>query len=407
MRGRRATVVSLALLGLGTINGCSCGEPNPSVHVSPGTTVQVGTTVTFDSHRMAGDPEDLIDTNTNVSWDLDGDGRFELNGQRVVQRRFDTPGTYPVTFDAVNLDYNGSVLSAPEFVHGYVTSKITVVAPPGQQGNQAPTASFTEDHNPWYTENDIKFDASASHDPDGQIAKYEWDWTADGTYDESSSSPSATHAYPFAGTYTVRLRVTDDAGATGVMEGTVQVQDGVPPGKVIAQEASGVSAASAGTPFSLALGPVRPVLGTTTVTGTKLVTAGIRAHGRISFTRVPKIIGAHRSPHYAASLSLVQRGNARNAKFSAQGYILLSFTKRDALCLAGTGSGGLTTPLVGRLATAGGKGFGARVRGTGTFSPPTLKNGKPVLGGRLKLRKVRKPRTLPKACRKLVRDVPH
>jgi hypothetical protein len=32
-------------------------------------------------------------------------------------------------------------------------------------------------------------------------------------------------------------------------------------------------------------------------------------------------------------------------------------------------------------------------------------NGKPVLAGRLKLRKVQKPRTLPKVCRKLVRDL--
>jgi PKD repeat protein len=375
--------------------------------VSPGTTVQAGTTVTFDSNRIAGDPPDNIDINTNVSWDLDGDGRFEglLDGKRVVQRRFDTPGTYPVTFDAVNLYSDGGIPPESMFVHGFVTKQITVVTPPGQQGNQSPTASFTEDHNPWYTENDIKFDGSASHDPDGQIVKYEWDWTGDGTYDESGTSPAATHKYEFAGTYTVRLRVTDDTGATGVMEGTVQVQDGVPPGKVIAREAFGVSAASAGTPFTLALNQVRPSLGTTTVAGTKLVIAGIRAHGRTHFTRAPAVLGSHRSPRYAAILSVVQRGNARKAKFSGQGYILLSFTKRDALCLAGTGSGALTAPFVGKLATAGGKGFGARIRGTGTFSPPKRVNGKPVLAGRLKLRKVHKPRTLPKVCRKLVRDL--
>src|SRR3954452_12341582 len=406
MSGRRAKVVLLARLGLGTVNGCNCDQPNPTLHVSPGTTVQAGTTVTFDSNQMAGDPPDNIDSNTNIAWDLNGDGQFEIHGQRVAQRRFDTPGTYPVTFDAVNLVFDRGVLARIGFVRSYGARLITVVPPPGQQGNQSPTASFTEDHNPWYTENDIKFDGSASHDPDGQIVKYEWDWTADGTYDESGTSPAATHKYEFAGTYTVRLRVTDDAGATGVMEGTVQVMDGVPPSKVIAQEATGISAASAGAPFTLALNQVRPSLGTTTVAGTKLVIAGIRAHGRIHFTRVPKILGTHHSPRYAAILSVVQRGNASKAKFSGQGYILLSFTKRDALCLAGTGSGSLTTQFVGKLATAGGKGFGARMRGTGTFSPPTHKNGKPVLGGRLKLRNVQKPRTLPKACRKLVRDLP-
>jgi hypothetical protein len=236
--------------------------------------------------------------------------------------------------------------------------------------------------------------------------KYEWDWTADGSYDNAGSTATATHQYPFSGTYTVRLRVTDDAGATGVTEGTVQVMDGVPPGKVIAKEATGISAAAAGVPFTLSPGRVKLTRGTTTVAGTKLLTGGLRAHGRIHFTKLPAILGTHRSPRYAGMLSLIQLGNARSAKFSGQGYILLSFTKRDALCLAGTASGGLAAPFTGKLATAGGKGFGARLRGTGTFSPPTKKSGKAVLKGRLKLRKVHKPRTLPKACRKLVAALP-
>jgi PKD repeat protein len=374
------------------------------LHVSPSSTVEVGQTVTFDSNSQPGDPADHITSEARASWDLDGDGKFELAGPRVVQRSFDAPGTYHVTFDASQDVFTG-LFTAEMPAHGYATRTITVApvnTPPGQQ---PPSASFTEDHNPWYTENDIKFDASASHDPEGQIVKYEWDWQSDGTYDETDTAPTATHSYAFSGAYTVRLRVTDNDGHTGTAEGTVQVQDGVPPGKVIASQSTSASAASAGTPFTLALGKVSVTNGTTTVAGTKLITAGIRAHGRTHFTRAPAVLGRHRAPHYAAMLSLVQRGNARKAKFSGQGYILLSFTKRDALCLAGTGSGALTAPFVGKLATAGGKGFGALIRGTGTFSPPKSVKGKAVLAGRLKLRKVHKPRTLPKVCRKLVRDL--
>jgi PKD domain len=403
MRLRLALVVAVSI---GTLDGCSCEAPAPNVHVSPGSTVQVGQTVTFDSNSQPGDPPDHVNSDAGISWDLDGDGKFELSpGPRVVQRSFDAPGTYHVTIDVLENVLNG-LFDGEIPVHGYATRTITVAgtnAPPGQQ---PPSASFTASPNPGYTERAISFDASASSDPDGQIVKYEWDWQSDGTYDETDTAPTTTHSYPFSGANSVRLRVTDNDGHTAIAENTVQVVDGVPPSKVIASESHGVSAASAGSPFTLALGKVTFTHGTTTVAGTRLVTAGIRSHGRVHFTRAPAILGKHHSPRWAGTLALVQRGNAGQAKFSGQGFILLSFTKRDALCLAGTGTGALKTPFTGKLATAGGKGFGSRIRGTGTFTPPKRVKGKPALQGRLRLRRVHRARGLPKACRKLVRDLP-
>jgi hypothetical protein len=124
------------------------------------------------------------------------------------------------------------------------------------------------------------------------------------------------------------------------------------------------------------------------------------------FKKAPAVFAGHRSPHWAGVLSLVQRGSGTAAKLAGQGYVLLSLTKHDSVCLAGTASGGFTgDPITGRLAASGGKGFGARIRGTGTFSLPTSGSGTTVKG-RLKLRRVHKPRGLPKACRKLVRDLP-
>jgi PKD repeat protein len=398
---RRRLAIAL-VLSAATVDGCSCELPTPNLHVSPGSTVLVGQTVTFDSNTQAGDPPDHISADAQVSWDLDGDGSFEHSGDRVVKRRFDTPGHYAVTFAVRENVYNGGIQAAVP-VDGYATRAITVNP---AAGPQPPEASFSASPNPGYTERDIGFDASASNDPDGQIVKYEWDWTADGAYDVAAASATASHAYEFAGSYTVRLRVTDDSGATGVSETTVQVVDGVPPGKVIGAASPGISAAAGGSPFTIALGRVRFTRGTTTVAGAKLLTAGIRAHGRARFTRLPALLGTHRSPRYAANLALVQRGNGRAAKLSGQGYILLSFTRRDSLCLAGTASGGVSAPFHGKLAAAGGKGLGAHARGTGTFAPPKLQKGKPVLTGRLKLRRVHKPRGLPKACRKLVPDLP-
>lgn len=54
----------------------------------------------------------------------------------------------------------------------------------------------------------VTFDGSLSHDPDGTIVSYAWDF-GDG---EGGNNATATHAYPTAGTYTVTLRVTDDGG---------------------------------------------------------------------------------------------------------------------------------------------------------------------------------------------------
>jgi subtilase family serine protease len=64
------------------------------------------------------------------------------------------------------------------------------------------------------------------NDPiDGYIALYEWDFNGDGTYDYNSTvSPTVTHVYYSNGTYIVRLRVTDDRGATSVSSAILVVK---------------------------------------------------------------------------------------------------------------------------------------------------------------------------------------
>ncbi len=60
----------------------------------------------------------------------------------------------------------------------------------------------------------IILDGAGSTDLDGEIVLYEWDIDDNGTYDYSSSSPTQSHIYVQQGTYDIRLRVTDDLGAT-------------------------------------------------------------------------------------------------------------------------------------------------------------------------------------------------
>jgi PKD repeat protein len=65
----------------------------------------------------------------------------------------------------------------------------------------------------------IQFDASGSSDPDGTIVSYEWSF-GDGT---TASGVRVNKRYNSAGSYTVRLTVRDDRGATDSATKTVTV----------------------------------------------------------------------------------------------------------------------------------------------------------------------------------------
>ncbi len=76
----------------------------------------------------------------------------------------------------------------------------------------------------------IVFDASGSSDPNQDIANYEWDWTNDGTFDAETSEASTRHLYEAPGDYTVRVRVTDEAGNASTATVNVSVRDGLAAG---------------------------------------------------------------------------------------------------------------------------------------------------------------------------------
>ena len=74
----------------------------------------------------------------------------------------------------------------------------------------------------------ITLNASGSSDPDGSIVLYEWDINNDGLYEYNSSSPTQSHTYAQQGTYTIRLRVTDNIGATNEATTTATISDTSP-----------------------------------------------------------------------------------------------------------------------------------------------------------------------------------
>ncbi len=91
---------------------------------------------------------------------------------------------------------------------------------PALSPNVPPVASATAS----CSVNVCTFDGSASNDPDGTIASYDWTF-GDGS--QHGAAATMSHAYTTGGTYTATLTVTDDRGATTSQ--TVTVNPASPP----------------------------------------------------------------------------------------------------------------------------------------------------------------------------------
>lgn len=79
--------------------------------------------------------------------------------------------------------------------------------------NVAPMAAFTSTP----TDLAVDFDATSSKDPDGTIVSYAWEF-GDG---QTGAGATINHAYATAGSYDVKLTVTDNRGGTAVKSATV------------------------------------------------------------------------------------------------------------------------------------------------------------------------------------------
>ena len=110
-------------------------------------------------------------------------------------------------------------IAAPERIELNTVDTITVVGSP----NQRPVASFIVSPAEPRIRQEVKFDASDSHDPDGRIVEYRWDFDGDGTVDLTTTEPEAGHVYEESGTYNPVLTVVDDAGAAASYTGTIYV----------------------------------------------------------------------------------------------------------------------------------------------------------------------------------------
>jgi DNA-binding beta-propeller fold protein YncE len=184
------------------------------------------------------------------------------------------PGKAALTPDGRNL-YVGNFGGATASQYGIgATGLLTALTPPtlatgtAPRGvaltpNQGPRAVFAAAAAPRGPV--AAFDGSGSTDPDGTVARYDWDFGDGTTAANGGATPS--HTYAAGGTYTVKLTVTDDGGCSDQMIFT-------------AQTTLCNGSAAGHTTRSVTVAP--PEFGAGTLVSLKLAVKKIRANGRVA-----------------------------------------------------------------------------------------------------------------------------
>jgi PKD repeat protein len=162
----------------------------------------VGNAISF-SGSTSSDPDGSIAT---YQWNF-GDGATATG--MVPTHTYAAANNYTVTLTVTD---NGGLT-------GTATTNATVTT--GDGGNQAPVAVA---NGPYMgvAGTPVSFSANGSHDNDGSIASYSWDFADGGT----ATGALPTHAYAAAGSYTITLTVTDNQGAMGSATAMVTVTGG-------------------------------------------------------------------------------------------------------------------------------------------------------------------------------------
>ncbi len=180
-------------------------NPTASLSVTP-SEFTAGDTLTFDASGST-DPDGTIET---YIWDFDGDGQSDkTTTSATTTATVDKTGTFEPSVTVFDNDNGGD----------FATAEVTGSAP------GAPSAALSASPTDPAVDETVTFDASGSTDSEGSVEQYEWDFDGDGTYEQTTSSATVTHAYDSVDFYTATVRVTDNDGYTDTETVDITVGD--------------------------------------------------------------------------------------------------------------------------------------------------------------------------------------
>lgn len=146
----------------------------------------------------------------SYTWNFgDGDTATGVRTTHRYTEKGSLNGRYTVV---LTVDYQD--LSSGETFDGEFLVEVSIT-------NEQVAASFTATPEDGEIPLEVKFDASASNDPDGEIVSYEWDLNGDGRFDDAEGV-TAEYTYEQEGSYEVSLRVTDNNGEYNIATTTIE-----------------------------------------------------------------------------------------------------------------------------------------------------------------------------------------
>jgi PKD repeat protein len=213
-------LASLALGGCTALQGLLGGlvnDPPKAVADAQPTSGQAPLEVRFDASYSRDDQ--AIAT---YFWDFGDPNDVSTGEEPMSAHTYRLPGTYVAKLTVIDRE---GVLDSTQ-----VAIKVE---------NAVPVAAFSLSSDAPLAGEPVQVDASASHDPNGTIEDYDWDF-GDGT---TAVGPTAAHAYSKEGYAVITLTITDNAGATSLLRKGLNVQT---QGATCGEDTSGGSCGGSG-----------------------------------------------------------------------------------------------------------------------------------------------------------------
>jgi hypothetical protein len=192
-----------------TVTEPPCAPPVAQA-VADKTVVVVDEEACFD----ASSSYDTDGTIVKYEWDLDADGAYDDGSGINICKSWPAVGEYTV-------DLKVTDDCEPDAMTDTLDVPITVFVT--EEGNECPEALAEVVGDSFWADDAVEFDGTASFDPDGTIAEYQWDFSDDGTGDyDDATGPNPSHIFG-PGTYQIDLRVIDDKGCPDALDEPISI----------------------------------------------------------------------------------------------------------------------------------------------------------------------------------------